>query len=186
MVVGSSGAWVETCGKSKNFGLLPWDNGNQAGWINCVVQQYYAWSGGSITSPDVCNYSSATFSSIIVTDQNNLYIYFDREMKAVSSIQSNTFKIEITESSGTSITDFTWTIPSNYYSQFQSATSARYIFIALNINKNLDGGSSAAKIKVTYNDNSGTGNIYFLIIYSNFQRFKWCSIKKFNKYFRKA
>ena len=162
MVVGTDGMWVETWGKSKNFGLLAWDNGNQAGWINWVVQDYYTWSGGSTTTPDIWTYSYPSFSSIYVSDENNLFIYFDREMKAVSNITTSTFKIEITDSSGSSVTDFTWTIPSDYYTEFKSATSSRYIFIALNINSNLDGGSNAAKVKVTYSDNSGTGKYFFI------------------------
>mmetsp|Transcript_23438 Transcript_23438/g.26862 ORF Transcript_23438/g.26862 Transcript_23438/m.26862 type:complete len:233 (-) Transcript_23438:670-1368(-) len=77
-------------------------------------------------------------------------------MKAVSSILTTTFKIEITDSSGNAITDFGWEVPSTYYSEYSRGESARYIFIALKINQSLNGGSTAATVKVTYSYSSGS------------------------------
>lgn len=91
-----------------------------------------------------------------------MFVYFDREMKAVSSITSTTFTISIIDGSGKANTNFGWEIPSEYYSQFSKASSARYIYIALDIPENLEGGDKAATVSVKYSAEAGSGK--FVII----------------------
>lgn len=84
-------------------------------------------------------------------------MYFDREMTAVSSILTSTFNIQIVDSENKDITNFGWTVPSDYYSEYVSSESARYIYISLDIKETLSGGDNAATVTVTYNFNSGLG-----------------------------
>lgn len=83
-------------------------------------------------------------------------------MKAVASITNTTFAITITDGSGTAITNFGWEIPSEYYSQFSKSSSARYIYIALDVPVNLDGEDNAATVSVKYSAESGSGK-YMII-----------------------
>jgi len=125
--------------------------------VSCTIEDFYECSGGSSTGPDVCTLSAPSLSYITVSENNNLYVYFDREMTAVSDVLDTSFSIEIVDSSDKQITDFSWKVPEVYYDQYKSSTSAKFIFIALDIKETIEGGSNAATVKVTYNFDSGTG-----------------------------
>ena len=68
-------------------------------------------------------------------------------MRAVSNITSSTFTITITKSGGGSFTNFAWSVPSTYYSQYGASESARYIYIELTIGEELE---ADATISLTY------------------------------------
>ena len=142
MTVGSSGQCVEICGKSLNFGLLECDNGAAAGCTDCTIATGYACTGGSPTTPDVCTTDYPEYDSITATDTNNLFVYFDREMVAAAALTTSSFTISIVDKSNTAVTDFTWTVPTAYYTAYQAAESARYIYIELDINKELEAGAT--------------------------------------------
>lgn len=109
-----------------------------------MIEDYYSCSGGTTTTPDVCDYVTPTYSNVYVTDENNLYVYFDREMEALASITASTFTITITESSGTAVTDFTWSVPSDYYTAYLAMDSARFIYIELDIGVELNAGATVS------------------------------------------
>ena len=195
MTIGSSGIWVETCGKSKNYGLLECDNGGATGCTSWVIEDGYIWSGGTISTPDVCSYILGTFRStekviinettvsikeIVVTDKNNIYVYFDREMKAVGNISTSTFTITVSDSNGVEVKGVGWEIPSDYYTQYSAADAgAFYIYFSLTIPKTLAGGSKGATVSVQYHNVSGTGRLANLI-FRCLQRFKWSIFSKWN------
>jgi hypothetical protein len=100
------------------------------------------------------------FDKILVSENNNLYVYFDREMTVVSSILSSTFKIQIVDSENKEITNFAWAVPSEYYMEYVNSESARYIYISLDIQETLGGGDNSATVTVNYNFDSGLGKSY--------------------------
>ena len=72
-------------------------------------------------------------------------------MRALGNISSSTFTVTITKSGDKSFTNFGWSVPSTYYTQYGASESARYIYIELTINEKLE---ADATIRLTY---SGSG-----------------------------
>ena len=68
MIVGSSGACLETCGDGENFGMNMCDDGNQIDGDgcnkNCVAEKGYTCSGGYPYGKDNCTYVPTEILSI--------------------------------------------------------------------------------------------------------------------------
>jgi cysteine-rich repeat protein len=62
MTYGSQGQCIEICGKGANYGLLDCDDGNTKDndgcSANCKVEPGYICSGGTMDSPDFCQWIS--------------------------------------------------------------------------------------------------------------------------------
>ncbi len=82
MIVGSSGACIETCGDGQNFGMNMCDDGNQVDGDgcskNCVAEKGYTCSGGYPYDKDNCTYIPTEILSIQVNEHNDIVIKFSR------------------------------------------------------------------------------------------------------------
>ena len=132
------------------------------------------------TEKVIINETTVSIKEIVVTDKNNIYVYFDREMKAVGNISTSTFTITVSDSNGVEVKGVWWEIPSDYYTQYSAADAgAFYIYFSLTIPKTLAGGSKGATVSVQYHNVSGTGRLANLI-FRCLQRFKWSIFSKWN------
>lgn len=82
MLVGSSGACLETCGDGQNFGQNMCDDGNTEDGdgcsSNCVTEKDYECSGGYPYSEDRCRYVPTEILEVKVTRNNDLILKFSR------------------------------------------------------------------------------------------------------------
>lgn len=76
MIVGSSGACIETCGDGKSYGMHMCDDGNTKGGdgcsTKCLVEKDYTCSGGYPYTKDNCTYVPTEIVGIQVNQYNDI------------------------------------------------------------------------------------------------------------------
>ena len=84
MIVGSSGACIETCGDGKSYGMHMCDDGNTKGGdgcsAKCLVEKDYACSGGYPYTKDNCTYIPTEIVGIQVNQYNDIQLKFSRSI----------------------------------------------------------------------------------------------------------
>ena len=88
MLVGSSGACLETCGDGKNFGMFHCDDSNQKDGDgcskDCVVEKDFTCFGGYPYLADQCSYIQTTIESLTVNQYNDIIVKFTRPIFIVN------------------------------------------------------------------------------------------------------
>jgi cysteine-rich repeat protein len=97
MIIGSSGACVEICGDSKNFGLLECDDGNLVNGDGCSsaceIEADWTCTGGSPTNSDICSVTELKFDSVNVTENNNLVLKFTKTAYIIDDLTTDDIEI---------------------------------------------------------------------------------------------
>jgi cysteine-rich repeat protein len=82
MIVGSSGACIETCGDGKSYGMHMCDDGNQKNGDGCsdkcVVEKNFKCSGGYPYSKDNCSYVETEIVGVETNIYNDIIVKFSR------------------------------------------------------------------------------------------------------------
>jgi cysteine-rich repeat protein len=93
MIVGSSGACLETCGDGKSFGMNMCDDGNRNNGdgcsSNCVTEKDNICSGGYPYSKDSCSYIPTEIVGVTVNEHNDLIVKFSRPIQLRNGILSS-------------------------------------------------------------------------------------------------
>jgi len=138
MIVGSSGACIETCGDGKSYGKHMCDDGNTKsgdGCSNkCIVEKDYTCSGGYPYSKDNCSYISTEIIGVDINKYNDVIIKFTRPVYFRNGTLLPSKDLSITYRNhlgGQSILNFeilNYPLPS------------RYLFLKTNLYENIRGG----------------------------------------------